>query len=139
LYLLASDPGGNGRGEPGTNGVPSKLYKGGGSGTTHELQTDPSGFIGSVGPLIPVNDSTGPLGGGALTPGIIGKSIPGIFVGLPSLSVSALTGVNTLAKTNSESKPLNNTLFILNILNYTGLVSNTLNSDFRALSEAFGM
>jgi hypothetical protein len=139
LYLLASDPGGSGKGEPGTNGVPSKLYKGGGSGTTHELQTDPSGFIGSVGPLIPVNDSTGPLGGGALTPGIIGKSIPGTFVGLPSLSVSALTGVTTPTKTNRVISPLNNTLFILNILNYPGLISNTLNRDLRALGGVFGM
>jgi hypothetical protein len=89
-------------------------------------------LIGSVGPLIPVNDSTGPLGGGALTPGIIGKSIPGIFVGLPSLSVSALTGVMTPTKTNREISPLNNTLFMLNILNYTGPISNTLNRDLRA-------
>jgi hypothetical protein len=134
LYLLASDPGGSGKGEPGTNGVPSKLYKGGGSGTTHELQIDPSGFIGRVGPLIPVNDSTGPLGGGALTPGIIGKSIPGIFVGLPSLSVSALTGVTTPTKTNRVMIPLNNTLFILNILNYPGLISNTLSCDLHTLN-----
>jgi hypothetical protein len=75
---------------PGINGVPSLLNNGGGSGTTHELQTDPSGLIGSVGPLMPVKDSTGPLGSGALTPGIIGKSIPGILVGLPSLFVSAV-------------------------------------------------
>ena len=95
MYLLASDPGGRGKGEPGINGVPSKLYKGGGS--------EPGD--GRVGPLIPVNDSTGPLAAGALTPGIIGKSIPGIFVGLPSLSVSALTGVTTPTKTNREISP----------------------------------
>jgi hypothetical protein len=92
----------------------------------HELHTEPSGFIGRVGPLIPVNDSTGPLAGGALTPGIIGKSIPGILVGLPSLFGSAATGVNPLIKSTSEVSPVNNTLFIGNILNYPELISNTV-------------
>jgi hypothetical protein len=108
---------------PGIKGVPSLLNNGGGSGPGD----------GRVGPLIPVKDSTGPLAAGALTPGIIGKSIPGMFVGLPSLFGSALAGVNTLANKNSKSKPLNNTLSIDNILNQKVLVSNTYNNYVRLL------
>jgi len=95
--------------------VPSGLNNGGGKAPGD----------GSVGPLMPVKESTGPLAAGALTPGIIGKSIPGIFVGLPSLFGSALAGVDTLANKNSKSNPLNDTLFIDNILNHKVLISNT--------------
>jgi hypothetical protein len=86
--------------------VPSLLNNGGGSGPGD----------GRVGPLIPVNDSTGPLAGGALTPGIIGTSIPGILVGLPSLFVSAVATGASKPRTTAIATSALTKIFIRNIV-----------------------
>jgi hypothetical protein len=92
-------------GVPITNGVPSGLNNGGGSGA------------GSPG-----------LKSGGNTNGGLTSDPSGLSAGNPAgaFGYSALTGVNPLINSASEASPVNNTLFIGNILNYLVLISNTV-------------
>jgi len=100
---LLNNGGGNGAADPGINGVPFGL-------------TIVDGAMGAVAV-------------GALTPGIIGKSIPGIPDGVPFKSAFDVIGVNTLIAINIAVKALITDLFIVNILTYALLISNPINTN----------